>query len=387
MAKKRVRERRTNGNVTLKDIAARCEVTPATVSRALRIDDRHSPELTAKIRRVAREMGYNPERQDIARRLSLSQYGKTPVNNIVAAVFPPLFYQTPYFLRVFTGLLEAFSQRRVALLTVYMNSMEDATAPTVFQRGGVDAVIGVPDFTRLVNELHEEPGFRDRPIVSLFEPCADTALVAPDMQAGMLEVGRHLIGLGHRTIGYLRKNTRPEMQFSKHDLQMRGLQDALSEAGLDPQKHLRMIYASETLWELSFSVRINKDPEHADWLRAPEDPHTLAQIEASPDITALVAPNDTMARLLQRMLSRKGMAVPREMTLVGCDNLTLLPDADEPPLTTLAVPLHEIGLRAAVATWEAVTAGRWTGKKLELLPVEFVPGATTAKPRPTSAKA
>jgi DNA-binding LacI/PurR family transcriptional regulator len=58
--------------------------------------------------------------------------------------------------------------------------------------------------------------------------------------------------------------------------------------------------------------------------------------------TAIVCVNDFMAFGVTRALRERGLAVPRDVSVVGCDNISLSEFAC-PPLTTINVPRERIG--------------------------------------------
>lgn len=58
--------------------------------------------------------------------------------------------------------------------------------------------------------------------------------------------------------------------------------------------------------------------------------------------TSIIAFNDMLAIGIHQRLSERGVSVPREMSVVGCDDV-LGADFCNPPLTTIASPIEEAG--------------------------------------------
>ncbi|MCC6728385.1 MAG: substrate-binding domain-containing protein [Chthonomonadales bacterium] len=154
------------------------------------------------------------------------------------------------------------------------------------------------------------------------EPAAPFARVVHDSYGGMRAAMGHLLGLGHRSIAFLR-GLRPY----HYDVRQRAYEDALAEAGIagDPQ--------------LVCCAR-RPHPTVADildlWLDLP--------VGRRP--TAIAAASDIVAALVAKELRARGLRVPGSMSLTGYDDEPFAPLLD-PPLTTLRVSWSEMGQRAA----------------------------------------
>jgi len=91
--------------------------------------------------------------------------------------------------------------------------------------------------------------------------------------------------------------------------------------------------------------------------------------------TALVAQNDGTARGAIRAFQAAGLKVPRDVSVVGFDGLPT--QSGEPQLTTIQVPLFDIGERAMQQLLDFLQN---PSKKPEdiCIPVNLVEGKTTA---------
>jgi LacI family transcriptional regulator len=119
--------------------------------------------------------------------------------------------------------------------------------------------------------------------------------------------------------------------------------------------------------------------EVADWTADGGYAAAARLLDRNPGLTALFVQSDTMAVGVLRLLADRGVRVPEQMSVVGCDDLPLS-RLLVPSLTTVAVPFVETGARAAAVLLDLI-AGRDVPKR-QILPVRLVPRASTG-PAPT----
>ncbi|WDZ82693.1 LacI family DNA-binding transcriptional regulator [Micromonospora cathayae] len=157
----------------------------------------------------------------------------------------------------------------------------------------------------------------------------DVPFVGATNWTGGRTAARHLIGLGHRRIGMI---AGPE-----HVLCCRARQDgyrsALEAAGLPVESDL--VVRADLTREAGHTAAL-------DLLRRPRRP------------TAIVASNDLQALGVYQAARAVGLTVPRELSVVGFDDLPVAALVD-PPLTTIRQPLTEM---AETATELALALGR-----------------------------
>jgi LacI family transcriptional regulator len=97
---------------------------------------------------------------------------------------------------------------------------------------------------------------------------------------------------------------------------------------------------------------------------------TIRLLDRAPDITAIYAQNDLMALGVMSALYGRGLSVPEDCAVVGCDDIPMAKHAI-PPLTTVHVPFYETG-EAAVRLLLDIIAGRTDRPRRVLLPVRLV---------------
>jgi LacI family transcriptional regulator len=153
-------------------------------------------------------------------------------------------------------------------------------------------------------------------------PAADTGAIALtfDNRGGGQRLTEHLIGLGHRRIGYIAGPE--ERTTTRHRLE--GHRAALEAAGIpeDPRWTVYGRYDRTSGYEA-----------------------TLELLRRDPSLTAVVAANDSVALGTCAALRESGLRIPEDVSVAGFDDLPFSVDA-VPALTTVRLPLAEAGARA-----------------------------------------
>lgn len=161
-------------------------------------------------------------------------------------------------------------------------------------------------------------------LIDRYIPDLDMDYVASDNLGGGYRATEHLIILGHRRIGFAYSNTAGLQTTSVRD-RWQGYCKALKEYGLP--------YDSELVFAdlpLPLPVPPSTYDEFMHWAGRP---------------SAIFAVNDSVALGLMQAAQRQGIRVPEDLALVGFDDLSFAPYLT-PPLTTVAQPRIEIGIRA-----------------------------------------
>jgi LacI family transcriptional regulator len=360
-------------NLTLNEIAIHCGVGKSTVSRAFNNDPEVSIATRERILAAAKKLGYSPSQHESARRLALQKYGRKVLNQVISTIFPHYFHQAPYFLRIANGILDVLSSVNYAVLQVLANnnSSVEPTYPTIFSRGEVDGIILGSQIPELLNAFREDYGFSDRPIVSVIHNMPGCSSVLADDFSGGYQLTKHLLKSGHRHILHFYDNV-DESVFGKRHA---GMVHAMKEWNLDPE-----IYLHPCHWHWIGPL----DPAHvseklstylhganAD-LFEKNIAGFLKDLNDKPEITAIVATNDITAMQIWQILSDANLSVPERYSLIGFDDVASnISDLSGSSLTTIRVPLEEIGRKAAELLLKKLTEDK-TGNCEIVLPVELI---------------
>ncbi|MER8602395.1 LacI family DNA-binding transcriptional regulator [Mesorhizobium sp. M1233] len=317
--------------IRLADIAKAAGVSHGTASNVFSRPEIVREEVRERVKAAADALGYaGPDPKG-----RLLRAGK--VNAIGVATTEPLsyFFDDPFARVMMAGISEACDATGAGIALVSAGN-EEKLAWNI-QSALVDGFIlfcieGGPRLVELTRE-------RKLPFVALELGSQDATVsaIGVDNVAGGRLAARHLAELGHRRFAGL------------------SLAFADDSTGLVSPEQVRTAVYTGTrdrllgyLEELSrFGVDTAKVPVYE---TENDEASTKAGLEtlfasAEPP-TAILAMSDRVAMEALEWLSARGIAVPRDVSVVGFDGV---PEAAicEPPLTTIAQPIAEIGRRAA----------------------------------------
>jgi LacI family transcriptional regulator len=292
---------------TIKDVAKAAQVSIATVSRALNGDAKVRPETAAKIKAIASEMRFVPSnaaRSMITRRTEM-----------IGVLLPDLHGE--FFSELIRGIDQVARGTRYHLLVSSSHdNVQDAVAAIQAMAGRVDGMLLMSptlDGTMLTNSL---PSDLPAVLMNTRVPNRSYASFIVDNYSGAYSMMRHLVGLGHRSIAMI---AGPEHNFEAQE-RLRAYRDALREL---------LPHAIEQIWQGDFT-------EQSGWRVGQQ----VLSMTARPD--AIFAANDMMALGCLSTLREAGLNVPRDIALVGFDDI---PTARfiAPRLTTVRVRIADLG--------------------------------------------
>jgi LacI family transcriptional regulator len=107
---------------------------------------------------------------------------------------------------------------------------------------------------------------------------------------------------------------------------------------------------------------------------------TCALLELSDPPTAIFASNDMQAIGALNALRARGMSVPRDMSIVGFDDLEIAALIN-PPLTTVRQPLAQMGSFAATMLLQLIEREPLGSSRIELA-TELIVRESSTRPRP-----
>jgi DNA-binding LacI/PurR family transcriptional regulator len=292
---------------TIYDIAKAAGVTATTVSNVLSGKGSVSAATRARVLKYVRELEYQPNL--IARSLIK---GRTGVIGLVVSSLDNPFYaeatavveRLAYAagLRVFTTSLSGDDQEGQKMLKDLILRQVDGilvTSGSWTEQQTIQSVISM-----------------QLPVVYCFwedNKPASVLSTAIDLEHGGLLAGQHLLSLGHRRIGVI---THLNSDGSNaHQPRIVGFQAALAQHGLSLDPSL--------LQDGRSSMERGKVATHT-LLTRPDPP------------TAIFATNDAMAIGAMSAAWELGLQIPRDLSIVGLDDITMA-KYTVPPLTTVAI--------------------------------------------------
>ena len=306
------RARRGSGAVTLHDVARLAGVAPITASRAVNSPEQVSDEVRRKVGEAIARTGYVPNR--LAGGLASTR------SRLVAAVVPTI--SGPVFLETVQSLTEALAERGYQLMlgqAGYAGNREDAL---------LEAIIGRrPDGIVLTGILHSAQG-RKRLLASGI-PVVETW----DLTPTPLDM---LVGFSHDEVG------RAVARF----LHARGRRRLAVVAGDDERATRRAGALQAEARALGLAeVRVVTVPAPTTLRRGRT---ALAELlAADPAIDAVSCSSDLLALGVMTEARVQGIAVPRQLAVVGFGDQEFAADLD-PSLTTVHINGAAIGRQAAL---------------------------------------
>jgi LacI family transcriptional regulator len=336
--------------VTLKDVARQAGVHISTVSRALNPGTRHliRQEVVEEILRVSERLNYSPNNAALSLRTNRSRSIGVIVPDITNPVFPPII----------RGIEDALGQHDYyAVLANTDGGLDrEAKIADLLRARGVDGLIlaSVEREDETVSRLAGE----GLPIVTVNRRVDDDAVssVINDEDAGILDVLRHLAGLGHRRVA----NIAGPQAMSTGVERYRAFERHRVALGLARDRAL-----------VAFANGFNEEEGAA---RAEE---LLARC---PDFTALVCANDRLAIGAIATLRRHGFQPPDDISVTGYNDMPLV-DRLSPPLTTVRIQQYEVGFAAAGVLVGLLEVRPEERRARHLIrPVELVVRGSTAPP-------
>jgi len=263
---------------------------------------------------------------------------------------------SPYWARLFGGMCEAARAADMQLLILQHDS----------KRGWnkADGVV-LFDWKVAAELMQEHPA---QPCLSIIDPIAGMPSVVADDYGGARVATEHLLQLGHRRIGFIQSGNHTVMPARRA-----GYHDALEAAGVAP--HPR--------WIRQFSGT-NDYGEHFVTAGRECMRSWFADDWKSLGCTAILAQNDDVAAGAIAALKQAGYSIPRDVSVIGFDGLSS--DISSQRLTTVKVPLHQIGSRAIEVLLELIDRAATNGEKNaaiqhHVVPTQLQVGRSTAVAR------
>lgn len=314
--------------VTIRDIADATGVAASTVSRALSLPDRVNPVTQERIQRAARELGYVANSQ--ARALTS---GRT---RAVAVLVSDI--TNPFYFDVIRGTQHQLAGAGWTQLLVDTEESADAEMAALTAVGAkADGVVLTA--SRLSDA--QIARFAERiPLVVVNRRPTGVPSVLIDTPGGVEQAVQHLVSLGHREILYV---AGPDSSWS-NERRWRALVQVARRLG----------------------IRVVRIGPHAPFV---DSGAAAADAAVHAGATACIAFNDLIAIGMLARLRERGVRVPQEMSIVGCDDI-FGADFCNPPLTTMTSPIERAG-RVAIR----MLLGRLGALPADELPGEHMSGA------------
>ena len=302
--------------LTSLEVAQLANVSQATVSRALRDSPLVKPETRARIQEIARELHYRTDRNAArlrtrrSRTLALLLFEESPDEAQI----------NPFFLSMLGHIARAAARRSFDLLMSFQQFSDDwHTDYELSNRADGMILLGYGDYVSYTERLRHLADTQAHFVI--WGPEVESQpghCLCCDNVAGARLATEHLISAGRRKIAFAGDASAgcPEFQ-----LRHRGYVEVLAEHGFGPDPRLHA--AAQSV--------------EADGYRA-----GTQLLEAGAPFDAVFAASDLIAMGVIHALQDRGRAVPKDVAVVGFDDIALAADFN-PPLTTVRQDTRQAG--------------------------------------------
>ncbi|GGX00943.1 LacI family transcriptional regulator [Pigmentiphaga litoralis] len=333
--------------LTLKDLAHQLGVHYSTVSRVMNPATRHmvAVDVAARVMQAADDLGFRPNRVAAGLRTGRSR--------LVGVVLPDI--GNPIFPSILWGLEQVLAEQG------YVPIVVNVGADTQRQRFIIDQMVGRQVDGLVLATAERDDAILDHcvkegipvVIVNRGEDIGRVSCVVSDNRLAMRLTVDHLVGLGHRKIGQI---SGPHT-LSTGFLRKEGFIDAVKANGL-----------KKAQWVSIDSTAYTREAGQV---------ACAALLDRLPGLTAIAASNDLVALGCYDVLRSRGLRCPEDISVVGHNDMPFV-DALYPALTTIRIPLREMGAHAGRLILQRIAEPASDGVSIVLRPELIVRGSTAA---------
>lgn len=298
---------------TIKDVARHAGVSITTVSRILNNQPYVAEELRQRVLKSIDELGYRPSR--VAQRL------RATASSLVGVIFSDI--ANPFYIESLRGIEQVLSQHGMSVLIGNANSdpKREEAFIHLMQMEGVAGLIIAP--TKEDSPVLAHTSDLGLPVVVIDRRMVNMqvdAVLADNFKGSWLAI-QHLVQLGHQRIAVVSG----PLHLTSGRERYTGYLQAMSDVSLPVE---------------------NSFTRFGDYRQASGYTLTRELLNLSDPPTALFVANNQMTIGALNAIHEAGWTIPDDIAVIGFDDLSWAISLN-PPLTTVAQPTFEIGLRAA----------------------------------------
>ena len=337
--------------VSMKDIAERCNVSVATVSKALNNQSDISEETRKRICQIASDMGYYPN--------SAARALKTNRSYNIGVLFEEeagrgLTHE--YFSGVLNGL--KIQAEKLGYDITFINTCFENRKMSYYEHCRYRNFEGVvivcanfddPDVIELMNS--------EIPVVTIDYVHHNCTAVTSNNIQGMEDLVKYIYSQGHRKIAYIHGQEGSSVTRDR----LASFYRTIDELGLEiPDTYVR----SADYLETKGSAKQTKE---------------LLNLEDPP--TCIIYPDDTSLIGGRNVIIEMGLRIPRDISVAGYDG-TMISQLLYPKLTTIRQNTEIIGSEAAIRLVGTIEKPRTTLVERVVIEGSLVPGQSVGAIQP-----
>ncbi len=355
-------------HVTIKEVARKARVGIATVSRVLNDSEHVDPATRARVHAVIRQLRYRPNAQ--GRRLVKR------ATEMVCFVLSNRDFMNPFHSGILCGVERFLSQTGHDVVFTSLRYSPATPAPELAlpriltHRGIADGVIlagtNYPNLLAAMDQLGVPYVLFGNNIMGRVSRRKEERLldaVYCEERSSARAVTEMLVRLGHRAIWFV-----GDAQMPWFRRRLESCRAVLREHGVVPREYTQAFGGDYRDYGLAYGEQATE------WI-----------LQSGEPVTAVFAGNDGIAYGVWKVLSRHGLRVPSDVSLVGFDDVQEA-RLTEPPLTTVHMPTEQIGLECARLLLEKLKA-KGRPQPSVVVPSAVVQRGSCAPPRPVATPA
>jgi DNA-binding LacI/PurR family transcriptional regulator len=323
--------------VTIYDVAKQAGVSISTVSRVINNTGRISEKTRKKVLQVMEELHYQPS--IVASALT----GKR--TRTIGLIIPDV--ANPFFSEIARKVEDRGRELGFNVLMCNTDNNPDTEEMylSLLQQKSVDGIIigtTTKNYTAL-NQLLQE----NFPLALIAQDIPELAInvVRVDDFLGGYQAVSHLVSLGHEKIAIMLGN----LSRTSDKYRLQAYRQVMEENGLRYEENW-IVYTDYSM----------KDGKRA----------ALELLQSSPKPTAVFACFDSLAIGVYQAAKELGLNIPNDLSIVGFDN-TILSTIVDPPLTTVAQPIDEMGRQVVDLLIDEIEGNNSTKQRI-ILPPELI---------------
>jgi len=327
---------RKNNKTTIREISKLSGYSVTTVSRVLGKSELVKEDTKEKILRIIKDQSYSPS--IIARSL------KTKKTNTIGLILGDI--ENPFYSRVAKGVIDTAEQRDYNVIlcnSSYDTKLEEKSIEMLLSRE-VDGFLLTT--VKLNQSVIDDLKYRRVPYVLIdykLDLPGVSYIVNDDYHGGKI-AAEYLVNLGHKNIAFFGNE-----KLSSFKKRFNGFKDILDKYGI--------IVNEFTIDDINDITEINNSLRNL--------------IKAEEKVTALFAANDFLAIKTMENLSVLGLKVPKDISIIGYDNINISLML-RVPLTTINQPKYKTGKLAAELLLDMLESKEAIGDKRLILKPELI---------------
>ncbi|PYI57283.1 LacI family DNA-binding transcriptional regulator [Paenibacillus flagellatus] len=308
-------------NPTIHDVARQANVSISTVSRVVNQPLAVRKEKRDRVLQAIEQLGYEPN--------PFASGLRDRATKTIAAMIPDI--TNPFYAELFRGIEDIAREQKnnVIICNTDQDEARFLEYMSYFKKKKIDGLIFV---SAAVTDAHHAT-FAELQVPVVLAATDGERFGLPYVKvndyAAASDAASFLIKNGHRSIGVI---SGPADDPIAGIPRLAGFRDALAAYGL-PHGANAVAYGTYDFDSGYEAMR--------------------KLYGTMPELTAVFAASDAMALGAMAFLQRRGMEVPRQISIIGFDNISLSRMVT-PALTTVAQPVYEIGKQAAAMLFRRI---------------------------------